>query len=120
MKKLDFILIGLISLIFLFFALYRHFTPVLEDAIAEVSVNGAVILVIDLNQDDFYELQGENFPFSLKSENGSIRMVHTPCPNQICVNTGAINKGGFSIICVPNRVSVVIKEKNSQVNAVSQ
>jgi hypothetical protein len=33
------------------------------------------------------------------------------CPKNICKHTGKISRGGEAIICVPNRLSIVIEDK---------
>jgi len=51
-------------------------------------------------------------------ENGSARVVSSPCHQQICVSSGAISRPGSWIACLPNRVFVRIEaEKDDAVDA---
>lgn len=47
---------------------------------------------------------------------GKVRVLHSNCANKICVNTSWIEKCGESIICVPNRVAVIIDCNNRNSN----
>lgn len=41
-------------------------------------------------------------------KDGKVKVIHSDCANQICVNTPAISNCGESIICAPNRVAFII------------
>ena len=41
-------------------------------------------------------------------EDGTVRIENSTCGDKICERTGAISKAGESIICVPNRISIVV------------
>lgn len=40
------------------------------------------------------------------------KMIKATCPKQICTNQKAIYKKGQSIICLPNKVVIEVKEKD--------
>ena len=42
-------------------------------------------------------------------ENGEAYMKYADCPDGVCKSTGRIKYNGQSIICLPNRVSVMIE-----------
>ena len=42
---------------------------------------------------------------------GSVRVLRSDCPEQICVRTGSISRPGQWIACVPHRVFIEIKGK---------
>lgn len=42
-------------------------------------------------------------------ENGTARMEEASCPDKICVNQGAIYKKGETIVCLPNQVTVEVR-----------
>ncbi|HPW67954.1 MAG: NusG domain II-containing protein [Desulfomonilia bacterium] len=50
---------------------------------------------------------------------GEASMVWSPCPNKLCMHMGAASRPGDSIVCVPNRVSVVIRSARTDTDAVS-
>jgi hypothetical protein len=54
-------------------------------------------------------------------ENGSVRVVSSPCPEKICIKTGRISKPGQWIACLPNKVFISIRGRRSeQPDAISQ
>jgi hypothetical protein len=54
-------------------------------------------------------------------EDGSVRVISSPCPEKICVKTGRISKPGQWIACLPNRVFISIQgRKSEQPDAISQ
>jgi len=54
-------------------------------------------------------------------EDGSVRVVSSPCPEKICIKTGRISKPGQWIACLPNRVFISIRGRRSeQPDAISQ
>ena len=46
-------------------------------------------------------------------ENGAARVTASDCPDQLCVNSRSVDAPGESIVCLPNRVSVVIKGEHA-------
>ncbi len=56
-------------------------------------------------------------------ENNQVRVLDSNCRDRICVHTKAINQGGEMIVCLPNKMYVEIKKKNtskSELDALSQ
>lgn len=78
---------------------------------AVISVNGNIITSIDLAQSEnkTFNLSGiQNVTFEIKDNH--IRVVASDCPDKICKNKGFISKSGESIICMPNKIIIEIKE----------
>ena len=48
-----------------------------------------------------------------------VRVVSSPCQNQICVKTGTISSANQWIACLPNRVFVSVSGDRGQVDAYS-
>lgn len=81
---------------------------------AKIIQNGAVIKTVDLeNVTEPYEFTvtnhngGEN---TVRVEEGKIAVIHANCPDKICVNRGFIDSSLFPIVCLPNKLSVVITD----------
>ena len=49
----------------------------------------------------------------LCADSEGIRMIHADCPDQLCVKQGKIGSGNLSIVCLPNRVTVILKNAES-------
>ena len=74
---------------------------------AEVSVNGEIVALYRLDTDGKYTLlDGKNV---LIIENGYAYMSDADCPDHSCIKIGRISKTGESIVCLPNRISVIIR-----------
>lgn len=44
---------------------------------------------------------------------GTVRVVDSPCPDKICVAAGRISRTGQFIVCLPNRVSIVLEGRHA-------
>lgn len=52
-------------------------------------------------------------------ESGGVYMKSASCPDRLCVKRGKIKRAGQSIVCLPNRITVEIEGKKSEVDAVA-
>lgn len=43
---------------------------------------------------------------------GKIRVIEPVCPDKICAETGYISRAGQSIICVPEKIIVTVKNED--------
>ncbi len=50
---------------------------------------------------------------------GRCAITQADCPDQVCVKTGWISRGGQSIVCVPNRIVITVSG-GAAVDAVTQ
>ncbi len=107
MKRNDWLLITGLALIALalMFALP---TSGVTAQMAEVSVGGAVTEKIMLGVDGRYLGQGALGAYEVEVVNGTVKMLFSACPDQLCVRQGAIARSGQSIVCLPNQVSVTL------------
>ena len=94
--------------------------------IAEISQNGIVIDIIDLDQvDDPYEftIENSNGGYNIvRVEPGQIAIIDASCPDHVCVKTGFISDSLMPITCLPNEVIIKIKAsvtENSGLDAIS-
>ena len=42
-------------------------------------------------------------------ENGEVYVSDSACPNKVCIEMGRISQKGDSIICLPNRVYIIVR-----------
>lgn len=78
---------------------------------AEISVEGKVIVRINLAETQnktFCLSENEHIIYEIKD--GRIRITESDCPDKICKNKGFISKSGESIVCMPNKTIVEIKD----------
>ncbi|MBO5247999.1 MAG: NusG domain II-containing protein [Clostridia bacterium] len=81
------------------------FLPKEQGATVTVSVDGAVISVIDLGRDTVVDLPDGG---RVIVENRTVRVQNASCPDRLCEKMGKISACGEVILCVPNRISVQI------------
>ncbi len=87
---------------------------------ASICVNGNVVKNIYLENAEnsvFCVDSIEDVEFEIKD--GKIRIKSNNCSEKICMNTGFISKPGQNIVCLPKKLSIVIKsEKTVEFDAV--
>lgn len=116
---LAFLLLIIICILIIFF----HNNSSKTAKTAEIIQNGEVIRTVDLqNVPTPYEFEvispdgGYN---TVRVEYGKIGIIHASCPDQICVNQGFIASGVLPVVCLPNRLSVVITDESNELDAVT-
>lgn len=72
-----------------------------------VQVDGEEYGRYRLSEDQVVEIGGTN---RLEIKDGKASMIYADCPDQICVETAAIEKAGEVIVCMPNRVVAEVTE----------
>lgn len=102
--------------------IFRGFTQKAPKT-AEILQNGEIIRTLDL------ESVGEPYEFEVVSsdggyntvrvEQGKIAVTDADCPDKICVRQGFIESGTLPIVCLPHRLSIVIKDDGSDIDALS-
>lgn len=60
-----------------------------------------------------YRAVGEKGHIDVAVKNGSAKIVAASCKHKTCMQLGAINRPGQSLVCIPNRLRVVIEGENN-------
>lgn len=114
MSKSDiliFILVIVISAGTLFAFLYLNDNPGSEIII---EAKGEVVERIPVrkysNWSKTYNIEGKIGISKIIVENERVRMVESPCPNKVCVNTHWIENSGQIIACIPNDIIIIIED----------
>ena len=103
MRKADFLIIAAALAAFLIPLFTAH-----SGTTAQVFVDGKLQTELLLDENTRYKLdngEGEN---TVVVENGSVYICNSNCPDKLCEKQ-RIKKSGQSLICLPNKVCVVIK-----------
>ena len=111
-------------------AQYRRIRSEVDEAVASVNQMGQAVergvviekliekqLVVQearrqhvtVNPDDIDEqvdAEIESIKRRLGGEDGLARIIKSPCPHRFCIRSGAINRPGAPLVCVPNGVVV--------------
>jgi hypothetical protein len=76
--------------------------------------------VFPLDAEETLRVPGPLGDTVVRIHDGSVRVLDSPCPEKICVATGAVSRPGQTIACLPNRVLVVIRgQAREEVDAFS-
>ena len=117
--KRDLILIGILLLTALIlFLLFKDKQRNEPDAVAVVTVDGTEIARYPLSRDGTFVLnEGSN---TLVIENGEAWVSEANCPDKLCMGFGKISKNGEIIVCLPNRLIVMIEGgEASEIDAIA-
>ena len=116
MKKMDIILALTVVLVALGGFLLYNILGNKDAGLVVVEVNGEVYGEYELYDNQEILINDTNV---LIIEGGVASMYEANCPDQICVEHASISKNGETIVCLPNKVVVTVKEaKDSELDAV--
>lgn len=115
----DFIVILAIVLVAVFFvaSFYEKNT---NEKIAIISQNNIILDRVELNKISkryLFNYSGE-YPGTIEVNNGKIRFIRADCPDQVCVNTGWINRPGQIAVCLPAGVIIKIDGVQTDVDII--
>lgn len=115
-RKWDIAVIALIAAAAVIFA-YMSFSKS-ENPQAVITVDGKVTETIDLSSvKEKIVITPETDPeVVIVAENGKIRFESAECEDRLCVNSGSLEKGGDTAVCLPAKT--VITVTGSDVDAV--
>lgn len=117
-KKGDVILIASLALLCISLFLIPVFSQG-KAAVADVWQHGEKIKEIDLSTvEESYEMSVGGC--ILLVQRGSIRFLDADCPDKLCVRSGTLSKNGDTAACVPNKVVVIIENKEKSFDAVAE
>ena len=108
MKKGDIILIIIAVFLFLLWI-----TPSAGGSFVSISVDGELYKKVSLDTDTEIEVESKWGKNTVVIENGEVYILDADCPNKKCEKE-KINKASQSILCLPNRLSVIIEGKKQK------
>lgn len=90
--------------------------------VAVIEQDGKEVRRVELSsiiQPETLLLEGE-ISVTVLLEPGQVSIIHSDCPDQICVNTGVLTRPGQSAVCLPARVAVrIVGETQSGVDGMT-
>lgn len=107
MKKMDLILVLVVAVLAIGGLLVYNMLGQKEAGRVVVEVDGEVFGEYKLFENQEVLINETNI---LLIENGVVNMYEANCPDQICVKHVPISKNGETIVCLPNKVVVTVKE----------
>lgn len=116
MKKKDILLISLILAVSLLLLLVLRLNSEDGDAV-EIRIDSKIVAEYSLHVDATYTLNGGTN--ILVIEDGYAYLTYADCPDHLCVNQGRVNKTGAVITCLPNKLTITVIGKKTDVDLVS-
>lgn len=103
MKKKDLILAGGICALALVLWLAAQFFLTGDHRTIRITVDGELYGEYALEEDQVIAV-GETNVCEIKA--GRVKMIEADCPDHLCMHQKAIDAGGGTIVCLPNRVVI--------------
>ncbi|MCK5511424.1 MAG: NusG domain II-containing protein [Thermodesulfovibrionia bacterium] len=100
LDKLLFLCLTIFAVISFF--LVREILP--SGTLVSINLNNTPVYKLPLDKDRVVKVTGPLGESFVEIKNGMARMMSAPCPQQICVHQGWINRG--AIACLPNKIIV--------------
>lgn len=91
--------------------------PSSEGSYASISVDGKVYKKVPLDTDTQIEIESEWGKNTVVIENGEVYIKAADCPNKQCEKE-KISKSAQSIVCLPNRLSVIIEGEKEEIDVI--
>lgn len=74
-----------------------------------VQADGETVMELPLSEDARIVLGEGEHTNTLVIKDGAAQVMEASCPDQICVNHGAIRYAGESIVCLPHKLVVTVE-----------
>ena len=117
MKKIkigDLFLIALILFLTLFIALFNFN----KGGNVIIEADGKIIKTLVLSEDSQFVYDGE-FRNVITVKDGKVYVSDSNCPDKTCINSGKMNRIGYVICCLPNRLVIRIAGTTKNVDVIS-
>ena len=101
MRRADVLLIASICAAALLILLVRHAGRREASSVLTITVDGTLYGTYPLDEDREIRIGETNV---CEIRDGKVRMTEADCPDRSCVRSGAIGRGGGTVVCLPNRV----------------
>lgn len=75
---------------------------------ARVQVDGETVMELPLDEDTRLVLGEGEHTNTLVIRDGTAQVVEAGCPDQVCVQKGAVRYEGEAIVCLPHKLVVTI------------
>ena len=115
MKKGDFLIIGIVTLLIVSSFLFI-LVPKKEGNAVTVTVAGKTVLTTSLDRDFEQEILTENGKNTLVIKDGYADIISADCYGNDCVHQRKISKNGEMIVCLPHKMVVQITSYNESEN----
>ena len=85
----------------------------------QIHTDQGIYREVPLSEDGEIRVPGPLGESLVMIRGGRVSMAWSPCQNKLCMHMGEAGGQGESIVCIPNRVSIVIRVQAADMDAVS-
>ena len=110
LKVLDYVVIALSTTITLVCAFAVYSGSQGKTSVSIEGKYGSWLFLLD-GTDETVSVEGPLGDTVLKIEDGTVKVLSSPCINQTCVSAGKIHRHGQWLACLPNEVFVSINSE---------
>lgn len=114
MNKHDFKFVFILLFIGVLVLFITRLNQTNESKMAYVYYDSNLVLTIDLSlEEKEYTVKGENGDVLISAGNGKIKVEEENSPYHLCSKQGYITSSYETIVCLPNKVVIEIKDNES-------
>lgn len=96
-------------------------SPGLAQNIAEIYHDGMLYRTLDLTKEATYNVLDH---MVVEVSEGSVRVIESDCPEKLCVKSGWISHPDIPIVCLPNKITIIIpsngKKGDTEMDAITR
>lgn len=89
-----------------------------DATIALVYSDGKLIRTATLSANATFTVEYNGGYNTIEVKNGAISVTEASCPDEVCIATGEISHGAVPIICLPNRLEIIVKSADDSIDIV--
>lgn len=108
-RKNDIIIVVVILLVSVLAAAYNMFHSE-GGAIVVISCDGNIINELPLDEDTSVTVPYNGHYNTIVIEDCMVRVTDADCPDRICVNHHSIGNSGDTIVCLPHKLVIEVKD----------
>lgn len=113
-SRADLILLAVLAVIGVGLLILPSLLSQSDRLVAEVTVNGEIVLTLDLQTAAARKTYSLENGVVLVTENHTVAFLSADCPDKVCVQTGALSRVGEVAACVPTGTVVTVKGESRQ------
>lgn len=91
--------------------------PSAEGSFVSISVDGKIYKKVPLDTDTEIKVESEWGENTVVIKNGEVYIMNADCPGKLCEKE-KISKSAQSIVCLPNRLSVIIEGEKEEIDVI--
>jgi len=112
-RALDIIIILFLFILLTSFIFYNFVYKKSGDALLLIETQNDSF-IYSMNQKKIIKIKGELGITVIEINMGKFRFVDSPCMHKDCIKTGWVSIHNFPVICLPNKVSAYIINKDAE------